>query len=82
MKTAYLLAFIDTRRSPPAVVSVGIYSDSEKGITLEGSRFAVTRIADACRSTYDEAKRELEYLVKRTASLGWVIPLMQKQGGS
>jgi hypothetical protein len=80
MRHAYLLAMIDVRRTPPAVVSVGIFSDHERGITIDHSKYAVTRIADACRHTYDEARAELEQHIKRTASLSWVVPLMLKRG--
>lgn len=79
MKSAYLLAFVDVSRNPPAVVGVGIYSDHERGITLDRSKLQPVRVTDAVRHTYDEARRQILQDVERESAFAWVRPLMAKR---
>lgn len=80
MKTAYLLAFVDVRKTPPVVAGAGIYSDSETGITIDIGKFCPVRVGFACRDTFDAAKRELEQQIARSSAWAWVRPLLGKAG--
>ena len=74
--TAYLLVFVDVAVTPAAIVSAGIYSDSERGITLPRNIRAL-RLFDVRRPTFAEAVNELRIHIEAD-HFAWVRPMIAR----
>jgi hypothetical protein len=76
--TAYLVVFLDTTKSPPIAVEVGIYPQCanhlERG--LEPAHFGVDSFT-ATAPTYHLAKQRLLAGMEEHAVLHWMKPLFR-----
>jgi hypothetical protein len=74
------MAFLDVRRTPPVVSGCAILSDNEATLVIDTTKLCAVRVGYACRTTYEEARLELEQQVARSEAWAWVRPLLGRVG--
>lgn len=81
MKTAYLLAFVDTTQTPPVVVGAGIFSDHEAGITTELRKRRAVRVSSVGADTFGEARECMVRYVRDLETNAWLRAIMSERDG-
>jgi hypothetical protein len=79
VRTAYLVAHIDTTQTPPTVVGVGIYSMAAHDLTCELKRKFPVDVLQAKGKDYGEAEERLRtYIHAPDSPTKWVLSFLDK----
>ena len=67
-KTAYLVAFIDTKIKPPIVQDIGIFSEPSPTCSL---RFRPVLLHEVTGTNYEDAEKRLSQIIKTNPEFQW-----------
>lgn len=75
---AFLVARIDTTKTPPTVVSIGIYDVPPWDVPTDWSTRYCVELNDSMGVTYEDAATGLRDMVANRESCAWMRPLMER----